>query len=915
MSATASRPRPRPAHGLGCTRCAYTPSGRQLISVGATNTIRIYKTGSDGEPTNVDDCQEQNVSVAATDEFFVAGSEDGTVSLYSLDTHSFESFLLRTSLPVRDVALSPDGRWCAVASDELTVRIVRVDDNTVVRHLRAHNRPAKHVSFDPKGRTVAVACTDGIIYVYSLIETEDEDEAETESGANTKGGPALIRKIDGIIGSLESEADASAKIAWHPDGRAFAVPTPTRDIQIVSKHDWEKQRVFANGHDGEITALAWSPNGALLASAGKDGKILLWEAKTQSVVARYDYNGIQDIAWHPTNNLVAFTNGDGEVYIYPDFIAAQYAVLLRLPTQPSPFIHDPLGEISANGLVRRPQQQRPDGSRKADGAVQSGLVAREAVEGGDDEDLDSILNGDYDMMADDDDDGFVVDDDGAGYTTGGLNGSRKRPHDGDSGIGPVRGAKRAGGASAGGRALWQPQYHPAFQPGSTPWRGNRKYLCLNLVGVVWTVDQDAHYTVTVEFYDREFQRDFHFTDTFLYDKACLNEHGTLFSCPPRGEGDGSGPASSPAMVFYRPHESWTQQRLDWRTELPAGESVVAMSLSASFVTVVTSADYVRVYTLFGVPYRVYRPKSTPVVTCASWKDYVWTLGNGPMAPDGTARLQYTIENVQRDEICQNEDTVALPAGASVQSVFFSDEGDPCIYDSTGTLLTLLHWRQPSRASWVPLLDTRQMARLASGRKHESYYPIAVADRKFHCIILKGGDQYPYFPRPLLSEFEFSIPLGRAPKKSDASGGEDDAADENADDNAAAGRLEHAFVLHGVHAAQLADRLEGRQLAEKDGGGEGKSSYALKTALARLELETDKTLLQLLALECRAGEERGMRALELVRLMRDGGGKMVEAAGKVAERYGRTVLGTKIRALGERRMQGRLGLLDDDEEEE
>ncbi|CAK7565057.1 MAG: DNA polymerase alpha accessory factor Mcl1 [Sporothrix epigloea] len=910
MSTAVSRPRPRPAHGLGCTRCAYTPNGRQLISVGATNTIRIYKTGSDGEPTNVDDCQEQNVSVAATDEFFIAGSEDGTVSLYSLDTNSFESFLLRTSLPVRDVALSPDGRWCAVASDELTVRMVRVDDNTAVRHLRAHGRPAKHVSFDPKGRTVAVSCTDGIIYVYSLIETGDEELDSGDNSRDATADPALIRKIDGVIGSLESEADASAKIAWHPDGRAFAVPTPTRDIQVISKNDWEKQRTFANGHEGEITALAWSPNGALLASAGKDGKILLWETKTQSVVSRYDYSGIQDIAWHPTNNLVAFTNGEGEVYIYPDFITSQYAVLLRLPTQPSPFIHDPLGEISANGLVRRPQQhqQRRD-ERLKPTAAQSGLVAREAYEGDNDDEDDSILNGDYDMMGDEDDDGFVVDDDGAGYTMAGLNDNRKRPHDDDGGQASHRSAKRMGGAGSGGRALWHPQYHSAFQPGSTPWRGNRKYLCLNLMGVVWTVDQDAHYTVTVEFYDRDFQRDFHFTDTFLYDKACLNEHGVLFSCPPR---EGASPA--PAMVFYRPHESWTQQRLDWRTSLPDGESVVAMSLSDSFVTVVTSADYVRVYTLFGVPYRVYRPKSTPIVTCASWRDYVWTLGNGPMSPDGNARLQYTIENVQRDEICQNEDTVALPAGATVRSVFFSDEGDPCIYDSTGTLLTLLHWRQPSRASWVPLLDTTQLARLASGRKHESYYPIAVAEHKFHCIILKGGDQYPYFPRPLLSEFEFSVPLGRAPKKAakSSSSGEDDQDSDSAkdDDDAVAIRLEHAFVLHGVRTAQLADRIAERL----DRDGSGGSTYVLKTSLARLELETDKTLLQLLALECRAGEERGMRALELVHLMRDGSGKMIEAAGKVAERYGRSVLGSKIRALGERRIQGRMGLLDVEEDE-
>jgi chromosome transmission fidelity protein 4 len=46
---------------------------------------------------------------------------------------------------------------------------------------------------------------------------------------------------------------------------------------------------------------------------------------------------------------------------------------------------------------------------------------------------------------------------------------------------------------------------------------------LNLTGAVWTVDQETHNTVTVEFYDRELHRDFHFTDPFLYDRACLSK--------------------------------------------------------------------------------------------------------------------------------------------------------------------------------------------------------------------------------------------------------------------------------------------------------------------------------------------------------------------------------------------------------
>lgn len=240
--------------------------------------------------------------------------------------------------------------------------------------------------------------------------------------------------------------------------------------------------------------------------------------------------------------------------------------------------------------------------------------------------------------------------------------------------------------------------------------------------------------------------------------------------------------------------------------------------------------------------------------------------------------------------------------------------DPCIYDSTGTLLTLLHWRQPSRASWIPLLDTRLLPRLASGRRQESYFPIAVADNKFHCIILKGGDQYPYFPRPLLSEFDFSIPLtspapkAKKPKAAAAINGhgedsdhdmdvdvDDDAvADADGEDPASseARKLEQQFLLRGIQAAQLQDLVDATS-----------STHAQRSALARLEVEIDKVLLQLLAAECREGEDRGMRALEMVELMRDRTGRMVEAAGKVAERYGRGILGEKIREVGERRVGG------------
>lgn len=187
-----------------------------------------------------------------------------------------------------------------------------------------------------------------------------------------------------------------------------------------------------------------------------------------------------------------------------------------------------------------------------------------------------------------------------------------------------------------------------------------------------------------------------------------------------------------------------------------------------------------------------------------------------------------------------------------------------------------------------------MDRLASGRKEETYWPVAVAQEKFHCIILKGGDKYPYFPRPLLSEFDFKIPVSSAPRKE---------ANEDLDDDSAArndsNKFEEALVRGNILLSLFQDLLSSTN-----------ATPSQRAELARKELEIDKILLQMLAVECREGEERGMKALELVQMMKDSNGKMLEAAVKVAQRYDRGILEDKIRDLAEKRFMGEN---DDDDE--
>jgi chromosome transmission fidelity protein 4 len=637
---------------------------------------------------------------------------------------------------------------------------------------------------------------------------------------------------------------------WHRRNLLISVRT---DIQMISRNGWQEQRAFSGGHDTDITALAWSANGAVLASVSQDKTLVLWETRRQKILKTFNdvKDPILNLRWHPSDNILSYTTSKGELFIRYNIVPQDYLAILHAAVQPA--APENLSNVTIN------LRKEPNGvERPAKGYERTA----------EDDYLDDLLGPDA-MSEDGDADGFIEDDDGAGYA------EEPNPN-GKRSANAVQAPRHKRQAMPN---IWQPHVHPPFQTGSTPWRGNRRYLCLNLVGFVWTQKQDLHNTVTVEFYDRQEHRDFHFTDPYLYDKACLNDKGTLFSCP--------SSSRHPATIYYRPHETWTA-RVDWRIQLPVDEEVTSMSLSESCIVVTTTASYTRVYSLYGVPLKVYRQKSTPAVTCASWRDYVMTVGNGPVGSDGSTRLLYTIENVKRDETYQSEDILALPEGVELRCVTFSEKGDPCIYDSTGVLLILQHWRRPGQAKWVPLLDTRALKRLEGGRKDENYWPVAVANDRFYCIILKGGEQYPYFPRPLHSDFEFQIPL--APSG---------AGEEDEDKELAVMRgLEEQYVRNCLQYSLLSDLVENTN-----------ATSSQRAAVGVMEREVDKVLLQLLAAECREGEERGMKALELATLMKDRTGQMLEAAGKVASRFRRDILGDKIKELAERRL---VGLVNEDE---
>lgn len=88
-----------------------------MVTAGLNGAVRVFEHGSDGEPAIIDVSSENHTAVVAANDFFVVACEDGEVTKYSLLTNRMEEILVRCTAPVRDLAISPDAQWIAVASE------------------------------------------------------------------------------------------------------------------------------------------------------------------------------------------------------------------------------------------------------------------------------------------------------------------------------------------------------------------------------------------------------------------------------------------------------------------------------------------------------------------------------------------------------------------------------------------------------------------------------------------------------------------------------------------------------------------------------------------------------------------------------------------------------------------------------
>ncbi len=279
-------------HGRRVNAVAFGSDGSRLASGGSDGVVRLWDVGTGRCLTELTGRGDRLVSAvfSPTGPVLATAGSTGHVYLWNAESGAFLRELDVETDHTWAEAFSADGDMIATANDDDSVRLWWRPTGAHVSALTGHQGRVRSISFATDGSAVATGCDDGRVRLWSV---EDGSLTATLSshtdrvyavafgagrswiGSASWDGTAVVWRDGQPRHVLRGHTGRLWTAAAHPSLPVLATAGDDRCIRLWDVETGQPGPVLT-GHRGRVYSLAFSPDGSLLASGGDDGTARLW---------------------------------------------------------------------------------------------------------------------------------------------------------------------------------------------------------------------------------------------------------------------------------------------------------------------------------------------------------------------------------------------------------------------------------------------------------------------------------------------------------------------------------------------------------------------------------------------------------------------------------------------------------------